>query len=123
MKRFGSEIHAAVKSGKLIQPFNAAMVKQACPGSGAGAGKTRTVPDDVAETVGEIVGELMLFAGLYYSTRWSIKLSGHTYEIDRQTVATILLLVVRRVRWSDDAFIRKKHFRVRILRRHGCCLV
>jgi hypothetical protein len=108
MKRFGSEIHAAVKSGKLIQPFNAAMVKQACPGSGAGVGKTRTVPDDVAETVGEIVGELMLFAGLYYSTRWSIKLSGHTYEI---------------VRWSDDAFIRKKHFRVRILRRHGCCLV
>src|ERR1700684_2399158 len=58
--------------------------------SGAGVGKTRTVPDDVAETVGEIVGELMLFAGLYYSTRWNIKLSGHTYKIDRQTVATIL---------------------------------
>lgn len=32
MKQFGSEIYAAVKSGKLIQPFDAAMVKKACPG-------------------------------------------------------------------------------------------
>jgi hypothetical protein len=40
MKRFGSEIHTAVKSGKLIQPFNAAMVKQACPGWADGTYKT-----------------------------------------------------------------------------------
>ena len=32
MKEFGSEIYAAVRSGKLAQPFNAAMVKRACPG-------------------------------------------------------------------------------------------
>ena len=32
MKRLSSEIYVAVKSGKLKQPFNAAMVEQACPG-------------------------------------------------------------------------------------------
>jgi hypothetical protein len=32
MKQFASEIYAAVKSGKLKQPFDAAMLKQACPG-------------------------------------------------------------------------------------------
>lgn len=31
MKEFASEIYAAVRSGKLAQPFNAAMVKRACP--------------------------------------------------------------------------------------------
>jgi hypothetical protein len=35
MKHFFSEIYAAVKSGKLKQPFNAAMLKQACPGRAA----------------------------------------------------------------------------------------
>ena len=32
MKQFASEIYTAVKSGNLEQPFNAAMLKQACPG-------------------------------------------------------------------------------------------
>ena len=32
MRQFASEIYAAVKSGKLKQPFNAAMLEQACPG-------------------------------------------------------------------------------------------
>ncbi len=32
MKEFGSEIYAAVHCGKLAEPFNAAMVKRACPG-------------------------------------------------------------------------------------------
>ena len=32
MKEFASEIYAAVKSGKLQQPFNTAMLEQACPG-------------------------------------------------------------------------------------------
>jgi hypothetical protein len=32
LKQFGSEIYAAVESGKLRQPFDAAMLKQACPG-------------------------------------------------------------------------------------------
>ena len=32
MKEFGSKVYAAVKSGKLNQPFNAAMAKKACPG-------------------------------------------------------------------------------------------
>jgi hypothetical protein len=32
MKVFGSQIYDAVRSGKLKQPFTAAMVKRACPG-------------------------------------------------------------------------------------------
>lgn len=32
MKQFASEIYGAVKSGKLRQPFNAAMLERACPG-------------------------------------------------------------------------------------------
>jgi hypothetical protein len=33
---------------------------------------------------------VLLFAGLFYSTRWSIKLSGHTYKVGRQTTAALL---------------------------------
>jgi hypothetical protein len=32
LKEFASEIYSAVRSGKLKQPFNAEMVKAACPG-------------------------------------------------------------------------------------------
>jgi hypothetical protein len=32
MRRFASEIYAAVKSGRLLEPFDAPMVKEACPG-------------------------------------------------------------------------------------------
>jgi hypothetical protein len=32
MKKFASEIYAAVHSSRLAEPFNAAMVKCACPG-------------------------------------------------------------------------------------------
>ena len=32
MKQFAREVYAAVKSEELRQPFNAAMVKKACPG-------------------------------------------------------------------------------------------
>jgi hypothetical protein len=32
MKQFACEIYAAVKSGNLKQPFDAAMLKKACPG-------------------------------------------------------------------------------------------
>jgi hypothetical protein len=32
MKEFGSEIYAAVRSGTLCEPFNAEMVRRACPG-------------------------------------------------------------------------------------------
>lgn len=32
MKVFASQIYKAVKSGKLKEPFNAEMVKRACPG-------------------------------------------------------------------------------------------
>jgi len=32
MKQLASEIYAAVQSGKLKEPFNAAMVRLACPG-------------------------------------------------------------------------------------------
>jgi hypothetical protein len=32
MRVFGTQISAAVKSGKLKEPFDAAMVKFACPG-------------------------------------------------------------------------------------------
>jgi hypothetical protein len=32
MKKFASQIYAAVQSGRLAEPFNAEMVKLACPG-------------------------------------------------------------------------------------------
>ena len=32
MKEFATQIYKAVHSGKLSQPFNSAMLKQACPG-------------------------------------------------------------------------------------------
>jgi hypothetical protein len=32
MKVFATEVHNAVRVGKLAQPFNAAMAKKACPG-------------------------------------------------------------------------------------------
>jgi hypothetical protein len=32
MKEFASRIYAAVRCGKLKEPFNAAMVKRTCPG-------------------------------------------------------------------------------------------
>jgi hypothetical protein len=32
LKDFASQIYAAVKSGRLQEPFNAAAVKAACPG-------------------------------------------------------------------------------------------
>jgi len=40
MKEFGSEIYAAVKSGKLKQPFTAAMMERACPGWARGTYST-----------------------------------------------------------------------------------
>lgn len=44
----------------------------------------------VSETLGRITGALLMVAGLYYSARWSLKLSGHTYKVGSQTVATIV---------------------------------
>jgi hypothetical protein len=32
MKEFATQIYNAVKAGRLAEPFNAAMVKRACPG-------------------------------------------------------------------------------------------
>ena len=32
MKEFASQIYQAVKSGRLVEPFNAASLKDACPG-------------------------------------------------------------------------------------------
>jgi hypothetical protein len=32
MRAFATEVYNAVKAGKLLQPFNAAMAKDACPG-------------------------------------------------------------------------------------------
>ena len=45
---------------------------------------------NVSETLGRITGVLLMVAGLYYSARWSLKLSGHTYKVGSQTVATIV---------------------------------
>src|SRR5271163_1220043 len=44
----------------------------------------------VSETLGRITVVLLMVAGLYYSARWSLKLSGHTYKVGSQTVATIV---------------------------------
>src|SRR5271170_7849376 len=54
------------------------------------AGKTHLKPGDTAGAIGGLTGYLLLFVGLYYSARWSIKLSGHTHKVGSQTVATIL---------------------------------
>lgn len=32
MKEFASQIYAAVRSGRLAEPFNASMLKSSCPG-------------------------------------------------------------------------------------------
>lgn len=32
MKEFASQVYAAVAAGRLVEPFNAAMMKRACPG-------------------------------------------------------------------------------------------
>lgn len=32
MKKFATEIYSAVRSGRLVQPFDAEMVRRACPG-------------------------------------------------------------------------------------------
>jgi hypothetical protein len=32
MKQFAAEIYIAIRNGKLQEPFNADMVRQACPG-------------------------------------------------------------------------------------------
>jgi hypothetical protein len=45
---------------------------------------------DVAGFIGEIVGYVLLYVGLYYSTKWLMKLSGHTYKVGRQTWAALL---------------------------------
>jgi len=54
------------------------------------AGKTHRQPGDIAGAMGALIAYLLLFVGLYYSARWRIKLSGHTYKLGRQTVATLL---------------------------------
>jgi hypothetical protein len=46
-------------------------------------------PDNVAQAAGAITGYLLLFVGLYYTVKWSMKLSGHTYKVGRQTVAKL----------------------------------
>jgi hypothetical protein len=54
------------------------------------AGKNLRQPGDVAGALGALTGFLLLLIGLCYSARWSIKLSGHTYKLGRQTVAALL---------------------------------
>jgi hypothetical protein len=52
--------------------------------------KTHHQPGDVAGALGELVGTLLLFVGLFYSAKWLMKLSGHTYKVGRQTWAALL---------------------------------
>lgn len=54
------------------------------------AGKTHAQAGDIGGAVVDIVFMVLLFAGLFYSARWSIKLSGHTYKVGRQTTAALL---------------------------------
>ena len=46
---------------------------------------------DDAEAFGQTVGLALLVGFLFFSVRWYIKLSGHTYKISRQAWAVILL--------------------------------
>ena len=45
---------------------------------------------DRAGFLGEIFDYLLPYVGLYYSTKWLMKLSGHTHKVGRQTWAAIL---------------------------------
>ena len=46
---------------------------------------------DAAEAFGQTVGLVLLVGFLFFSVRWYIKLSGHSYHISRQAWAVILL--------------------------------
>lgn len=45
------------------------------------AGKTHARAGDIGGAVVDIVFMVLVFAGLIYSARWRIKLSGHTYKV------------------------------------------
>lgn len=60
-------------------------------GQSSQAGKTPHLHQgDVAGFLGEIIGYLLLYVGLYYSTKWLMKLSGRSYKVGRQTLAALL---------------------------------
>jgi hypothetical protein len=54
------------------------------------AGKAPRRQGDVAGAIGELVGMLLWFVGLFYSIRWNIKLHSHTCKLGRQTWAALL---------------------------------
>ncbi len=43
-----------------------------------------------AEALGQLTAQLLVFIGLFFSSRWRMKLSGHTYKVGRQTLAILL---------------------------------
>jgi hypothetical protein len=47
-------------------------------------------PKDSAEAVGQLAAMVLLIGFLFFSVRWYIKLSGHTYKLARQAWASIL---------------------------------
>ena len=49
-----------------------------------------TRPHDAAYALGSLVGMILDFTFLFFSVRWYIKLSGHSYKLARQTWAAIL---------------------------------
>jgi hypothetical protein len=54
------------------------------------AGKNHAQAGDFSGAVVDIVFMLLLFAGLFFSARWLMKLSGHTYKVGRQATAALL---------------------------------
>ncbi|MGH9747636.1 MAG: hypothetical protein ACRD59_16190 [Candidatus Acidiferrales bacterium] len=59
-------------------------------GASSQSGKTHRQPGDVAGAVGALIGCLLLLVGLFYSARWRISLSGHSYKLGQQTIAALL---------------------------------
>jgi hypothetical protein len=58
---------------------------------GASLNAARTLPQhDLAYAIGNLAGMLLNCLFLFFSVRWYIKLSGHTYKLARQTWAAIL---------------------------------
>jgi hypothetical protein len=45
---------------------------------------------DYAYFIGQLVGIVLIIAGLFYSVRWYLKLGGHSYKLARQAWASIL---------------------------------
>jgi len=58
-------------------------------GGSANASKIHHAEGGLAGLIGELTGYAFVLLGLFYSTRWTLTLSGHSYKVGRQAFATL----------------------------------